>query len=177
MTPLELQQLFIYHNDHMWLSWTVPCCIYTISRSDMTYGDSLGQCVCRLWYGITSWNSSINIQAHVRTVIWVQNGYTVPLHVPDCKMSKIYQNDQCGYRGTYRYHICVGCMLYRIDVQPYDPSRTSVAFDVPQRSHVAVLDCPALYIRHSKVGHDSLGHVTVPYMRLMPTILHQRVAL
>ena len=61
MTPLELQQLFMCHNDHMWLSRTVPCCIYTISRSDMTYGDSLGQCVCRLWYGITSWNSSINI--------------------------------------------------------------------------------------------------------------------
>ena len=56
-----LQQLFTCHNDHMWLSRTVPCCIYTISRSDMTYGDSLGQCLCRLWYGITSWNSSINI--------------------------------------------------------------------------------------------------------------------
>ena len=122
MTPLELQQLFIYHNDHMWLFRTVQCCIYTISRWDMTDGDSLGQCVCRLWYGITSWNSSINIQVHAHTVIWVQNGYTVPLHVPDCKMSKIDQNDQCGYRGTYRYHICVGCMLYRIDVQPYDPS-------------------------------------------------------
>ena len=54
MTPLELQQLFIYHNDHMWLSRTVPCCIYTIPRSDMTYGDSPGQCVCRLWYSITS---------------------------------------------------------------------------------------------------------------------------
>ena len=61
MTPFDLQQLFICHNDHMWLSRTVPCCIYTISRSDMAYGDSLGQCVCRLWYGITSWNSSINI--------------------------------------------------------------------------------------------------------------------
>ena len=61
MTPLDLQQLFICHNDHMWLYWTVPYCIYTISRPDMTYGDSLGQCVCRLWYGITSWNSSINI--------------------------------------------------------------------------------------------------------------------
>ena len=61
MTPLKLQPLFVYHNDHMWLSRTVPCCIYTISRWDMTYGDSLGQCVCRLWYGITSWNSSINI--------------------------------------------------------------------------------------------------------------------
>ena len=96
MTPLDLQQLFMCHNDHMWLSRTVPCCIYTISRSDMAYGDSLGQCVCRLWYGITSWNSSINMQVHARTVIWAQNGYTVLLHVPDCKKSKIYQNDQCG---------------------------------------------------------------------------------
>ena len=61
MTPLELQPLLVYHNDRMWLSWTVPRCIYTISRWDMTGGDSLGQCVCRLWYGITSWNSSINI--------------------------------------------------------------------------------------------------------------------
>ena len=40
------------------------------ARSDMAYGDSLGQCVCRLWYGITSWNSSINIQVHTHTVIW-----------------------------------------------------------------------------------------------------------
>ena len=61
MTPLELQQLFVYHIDDMWLSRTVPCCIYNISRWDMTYGDSLVQCVCRLWYGITSWNSSINV--------------------------------------------------------------------------------------------------------------------
>ena len=61
MTLLELQQLFIYHNDHMWLSRTVPCCIYTISRWGMTDGDSLGQCICRLWYGITSCNSSVNI--------------------------------------------------------------------------------------------------------------------
>jgi len=29
----------------------------------------------------------------------------------------------------------------------------------------------------SKVGYDSLGHVNIPYMRWMPTILHQRVAL
>ena len=61
ITPLELQQLFICHTCHMWLSRTVPCCIYTIPRWDMTDGDSLGQCVCRLWYGITSWNSSMNI--------------------------------------------------------------------------------------------------------------------
>ena len=56
MTSLKLQPLNTYHNDQMWLSRTVPRCIYTISRSDMTYGDSLGQCVCRLWYGTTSWN-------------------------------------------------------------------------------------------------------------------------
>ena len=42
MTPLDLQQLFVCHNDHIWLSRTVPCCIYTIPRWDMTYGDSLG---------------------------------------------------------------------------------------------------------------------------------------
>ena len=39
------------------------------------------------------------------------------------------------------------------------------------------LDCPALYIRHSKIGHDSLGHVNISYMRWIPTILHKRVAL
>ena len=32
MTPLDLQPLFMCHNDHMWLSRTVPCCIYTIPR-------------------------------------------------------------------------------------------------------------------------------------------------
>ena len=57
------------------------------------------------------------------------------------------------------------------------PLLTSAAFCVPQRSHVAVLDCPVLYIRHSKVGHDSLGHVNISYMSMMPSILHQRVAL
>ena len=30
MTPLELQPLTTYHNDHMWLSRTVPRCIYAI---------------------------------------------------------------------------------------------------------------------------------------------------
>ena len=61
MTPLEIQPLTTYHNDHIWLSRTVQRCIYAISSSDMTDGDSLGQCICRLWYGITSCNSSINI--------------------------------------------------------------------------------------------------------------------
>ena len=88
MTPLELQQLFIYHNDHMWLSRTVPCCIYTISRSDMTYGDSLGQCVCRLWYGITSQSSRGNILLPAQTVLPVSNAYTVPLHVRSAAQSE-----------------------------------------------------------------------------------------
>ena len=39
MTPLELQPLLAYHNDRMWLYWTVPCCIYDIPRSDMTVWD------------------------------------------------------------------------------------------------------------------------------------------
>ena len=37
MTPLELQPLFVYHNDRTWLSWTVPCYIYDIPRSDQAY--------------------------------------------------------------------------------------------------------------------------------------------
>ena len=75
-------------------------------------------------------------------------------------------------------------IIYALDVcyialtcSPMTPLELQPLFGVPQRSHVAVLDCPALYIRHSKVGHDSLGHVNISYMRWMPTILHQRVAL
>ena len=39
MIVLELQPLLVYHNDHTWLSWTVPRCIYDIPRSDMTVWD------------------------------------------------------------------------------------------------------------------------------------------
>ena len=39
ITSLELQPLLVYHNDRMCLSWTVPCCIYDIPRSDMTVWD------------------------------------------------------------------------------------------------------------------------------------------
>ena len=85
ITSLDLQQLFMCHNDHMWLSRTVPCCIYTIPRSDMTYGDSLGQCICRLWYDITSQSSRGNILLPAITVLPVSNAYMVPLHVPCCR--------------------------------------------------------------------------------------------
>ena len=47
MTPLELQPLLVYHNDRTWLSWTVPCCIYDIPRSDMTVWD-----MCRTIYAL-----------------------------------------------------------------------------------------------------------------------------
>ena len=39
MTLLELQPLFVYHNDRTWLSWTVPCCIYAFFS---IFSDSLG---------------------------------------------------------------------------------------------------------------------------------------
>jgi hypothetical protein len=39
MIPLDLQPLFVYHNDRTWLSWTVLRCIYDIPRSDMTVWD------------------------------------------------------------------------------------------------------------------------------------------
>ena len=39
MTPLKRQPLFMCHNDQMWLSRTVPRCIYDIPRSDMTVWD------------------------------------------------------------------------------------------------------------------------------------------
>ena len=32
---------------------------------------------------------------------------------------------------------------------------------------MAVPDCPGLYIRHFKVGHDSMGHSYILYMRWM----------
>ena len=85
MTPLELQLLTTYHNDHIWLSRTVQRCIYAISSSDMTDGDSLGQCICRLWYDITSQSSRGNIWLPTQTVLPVSNAYMVPLHVPCCR--------------------------------------------------------------------------------------------
>ena len=85
MTPLELQLLTTYHNDHIWLPRTVQRCIYAISSSDMTDGDSLGQCICRLWYDITSQSSRGNIWLPTQTVLPVSNAYMVPLHVPCCR--------------------------------------------------------------------------------------------
>ena len=82
MTLLEIQPLTTYHNDHIWLSRTVQRCIYAISSSDMTDGDSLGQCICRLWYDITSQSSRGNIWLPTQTVLPVYNAYTVPLHAP-----------------------------------------------------------------------------------------------
>ena len=39
MTYLELQPLFVCHNDRTWLSWTIPRYIYDIPKSDMTVWD------------------------------------------------------------------------------------------------------------------------------------------
>ena len=88
ITPLKLQPLNTYHNDHMWLSRTVPHCTYAISSSGMAYGHSLGQCVCRLWYGITSQSSRGNILLPAQTVLPVSNAYTVPLYVRSVAQSE-----------------------------------------------------------------------------------------
>ena len=39
ITPLELQPLFVYHNDRTWLSRTVPRCIYAFFRYSATVWD------------------------------------------------------------------------------------------------------------------------------------------
>ena len=42
MTPLELQSLTTYHNDHIQLSRTVPCCIYAIFDIQRQSGTFIG---------------------------------------------------------------------------------------------------------------------------------------
>ena len=42
MTPLELQPLLVYHNDRTWMSWTVPCCIYSTGQSRTSTCDRCG---------------------------------------------------------------------------------------------------------------------------------------
>ena len=68
-------------------------------------------------------------------------------------------------------------MLYCIVVWFYDPSGTSATYYVPQLSYMAVPDCPALYMRHFRIGHDSMGHSYTLYMRWMYVISHCSVAL
>ena len=67
----------------------------------------------------------------------------------------------------HTYYICVGCMLYRVLVWLYDPSRTSTTYYVPQRSYVAVQDCPAMYIRNFKFGHGVRGQSWTVRMSVM----------
>ena len=74
----------------------------------------------------------------------------------------IYALDAC--------HIALMCSLMTPpELQPlfvYHNDRTWLSWTVP----CCIYDIPS-------VGHDSLGHVNISYMRWMPSILHQRVAL